>query len=49
MALIYEHTGQNTKALDKWMQLKTDEGCLKTVSILRKSSIVSKDVIFKYL
>ena len=49
MALILEHTGDNNRALEKWMQLRTDEGCQKTVSILKKSSIMSKDIIFTYL
>lgn len=49
MALILEHTGDNKGALDKWKQLRTDEGCLKTVSILRKSSINNKTTIFEYL
>lgn len=49
MALLLEQTGQNTKALDKWMQLKSEEGCSKTVSILKKSSISSNETIFKYL
>mmetsp|Transcript_16316 Transcript_16316/g.27575 ORF Transcript_16316/g.27575 Transcript_16316/m.27575 type:complete len:442 (-) Transcript_16316:888-2213(-) len=49
MALILEHTGKITKALDKWMQLQSEEGCKKTVSILRQSSITSQDTIFKYL
>jgi hypothetical protein len=49
MALLLEQTGQNTKALDRWMQLQSEEGCSKTVSILRKSSITSNETIFKYL
>jgi hypothetical protein len=49
MALILEHTGQNTEALKKWKQLRTEEGCYKTVSILRKSSMTSKETIFQHL
>lgn len=49
MAMILEHTGHFTKALEKWRQLKTEEGAKKTVSILRKKQIVKKDTIFEYL
>jgi len=49
MALILEYTNDNVRALDKWMQLKTEEGCHKTVNILRKSSITKKEIIFKYV
>lgn len=49
MALILEYTGKNTDALKKWRELKTDEGCIRTVNILRKSSIASKETIFEYL
>lgn len=49
MALILEYTGQNTDALKKWRELKTDEGCIRTVKILGKSSIASKETIFEYL
>ena len=40
MAMILEHTGQNTKALEKWKQLMSEEGARKTVQILRKKDIV---------
>ena len=49
MALILEYTGKNTDALKKWRELKTDEGCIRTVKILGKSSIASKETIFEYL
>jgi hypothetical protein len=29
--------------------LKTEEGCVKTVNILRKKAIKSKDLVWKYL
>jgi hypothetical protein len=40
MALIYENCNELEKALMFWQQLKTDEGCTKTVSILRKKEIM---------
>lgn len=46
MALILEHTGANEGALDRWEQLKTEEGCRRTVGILKKSSIKSEKMIF---
>ena len=49
MALILEYTNDNKRALERWMQLKTEEGCNRTVNILRKSSISSKEMIFKYI
>jgi hypothetical protein len=49
MALILEYTNDNKRALERWMQLKTEEGCHRTVNILRKSSITSKEIIFKYI
>ena len=49
MALILENTGEYSKALEKWQQLKTEEGCYKTVQILRKSQIIDDKVVFKYL
>ena len=49
MALILEHTGANEGALDRWEQLKTEEGCRRTVGILKKSSIKSEKMIFKYI
>mmetsp|Transcript_16010 Transcript_16010/g.24831 ORF Transcript_16010/g.24831 Transcript_16010/m.24831 type:complete len:93 (-) Transcript_16010:1081-1359(-) len=49
MALLLEHTGNNVKALEKWEQLKTEDGCRKTVQILRKSQITSTDTIFKFI
>ena len=49
MALILEYTNDYKRALERWMQLKTEEGCQRTVNILRKKSIASKDIIFKYI
>jgi len=49
MALILENTGEYSKALEKWQQLKTEEGCYKTVQILRKSQIIDDKIVFKYL
>jgi hypothetical protein len=49
MAMILEYTGQNTKALEKWRLLMSEEGAKKTVQILRKKEIIQKDTIFKYL
>lgn len=49
MALIYENCGKLEKALASWEQLKTEEGCHKTVQILRKKEITHKDLIWKYM
>lgn len=52
MALIHEHVEQNYhEALQKWQQMKSDLmlACQKTVSILKKSSIQKKEMIFEYL
>ena len=39
MALIFENIGKLEKALQYWQQLKTEEGCKKTVAILRNKEI----------
>lgn len=46
LALINEHTDNFDKALDIWAQIKSKEGCERTVTILKK--IGSKDKILKY-
>lgn len=46
LALINEHTDNFDKALDIWANLKSKEGCERTVTILKK--IGSKDKILKY-
>ena len=46
LALIHEHTDNFDKALEIWANLKSKEGCERTVSILKK--IGSKDKILKY-
>ena len=48
MALILEYLGKNREALEMWQQLKTEEGCHKTVSILRKKTITDRELILKY-
>ena len=47
MALIFENLGKLERALDYWKILKSDEGCQKTVSILKK--ITNKQLIFDFL
>ena len=42
MALIYENLGKLEKALAYWRSLKNEEGCQKTVSILKKKEITNK-------
>lgn len=49
MALIFENCGKLEKALSFWQELKTEEGCMKTVGILRKKEITSKDLVWKYM
>jgi len=49
MALILENIGKLEKALQYWQQLKTEEGCMKTVAILRNKDITNKETIFTYL
>lgn len=49
MALILENLGKLEKALKKWEELKTEEGCAKTVQILRSKEITNKETIFTYL
>lgn len=48
-ALIKEFQGNYKEALDHWKQLKTEEGCKRTVAILKKPQITNKDMIFEYL
>jgi hypothetical protein len=49
MALILENIGKLEQALKYWKRLKTDEGCSKTVSILKNKEITSKQLIFDNL
>jgi hypothetical protein len=46
LALIHEYTDTYDKALEIWANLRSKEGCERTVSILKK--LGSKDKILKY-
>ena len=37
LALMYEYTNQYKEALEKWTLLKSNEGCERTIEILKKA------------
>lgn len=49
MALIYENLGKLDEALNSWRDLRTEEGCVKTVGILRKREITDKKLVWNYM
>ena len=46
MALMFEYTNQYKEALERWASLRSNEGCERTIEILKKAG--SKEWIEHY-